>query len=96
MTICEEAPGALLARLHRIAGRAQALGDVAAMLERDQQRYRQLLVDFSRSSGDRAQAAADFLHGVGALRQELLARLGDMRDEALQEADLIQREVGAA
>jgi hypothetical protein len=82
----------LPARLHHLMGRAEALAEVAALLDRDHATLLALIERLGGSEQDPALQIADLLAGLREQKQALVARLADLRDETVTESALLRAE----
>jgi hypothetical protein len=80
-------------RLHHLMGRAEALAEVAGLLDRDHTALLTLIEQLQAKAADPRQQIVDLLEGLRAQKQALVARLADLRDEALTETRLLRAEL---
>lgn len=80
-------------RLHHLMGRAEALAEVAGLLDRDHSALLALVAQLQTSGGDPRQQISDLLEGLRSQKQSLVARLADLRDETLTETRLLRAEL---
>jgi len=83
----------LSARLHHLMGRSEALAEMAGLLDRDHAALLELVERVKNGAGDPKRQVGDLLHGLREQKQALVARLADLRDEALTETSLLRAEI---
>lgn len=85
-------PG-LGARLHHLMGRAEALAEVADLLDRDHAALVALVERLKHMADDPKRQIADLFEGLSTQKRTLVGRLADMRDETVGEVSLLRAEL---
>ncbi|PZQ65304.1 MAG: hypothetical protein DI570_02345 [Phenylobacterium zucineum] len=83
----------LSARLHHLMGRAEALAEMAGLLDRDHTALLALVERLKHADADPVRQVADLLAGLQEQKRALVARLADLRDETLTETALLKAEM---
>jgi ferritin-like protein len=85
-------PG-LGSRLHHLMGRAEALAEVADLLDRDHAALVALVERLKALADDPKRQIADLFDGLSAQKRALVGRLADLRDETVGEVSLLRAEI---
>lgn len=85
-------PG-LGSRLHHLMGRAEALAEIAELLDRDHAALVALVDRLKALADDPRRQIADLFEGLSVQKQTLVARLADLRDETVGEVSLLRAEI---
>jgi ferritin-like protein len=74
-------------------GRAEALAEIADLLDRDHAALVSLVDRLKHLADDPKRQISDLFEGLSAQKRALMARLADLRDETVGEVSLLRAEI---